>query len=99
MLDSAGNQINEAARELSEASKGIDERLTSSVRETFSIFDSNMAQVTRELGDTMDRIEKTTDKVPEVVVAAYDGMRQSFDSMQDAMNELLKAIDGKSSSN
>ena len=93
MLDSAGSQINEAARELSEASKGLDERLTSSVRETFSLFDSNMAQVTGELGDTIERIEKTTDRVPEVVVAAYDGMKQSFDNMQSEMNELLKALD------
>ena len=95
MLDSAGNQINDAAKELSEASKGLDERLTSSVRETFSMFDSNMAHVTEELGDTIDRIEKTTDRVPEVVVAAYDGLKQSFDSMQKNMDELIRALENK----
>jgi len=85
MLESAKTDINSAARELSAASVGLDERLTSSVTETFSLFDSNMAHVSSQLNDTLDRIDKTTERVPEVVLAAYDGMKQSFDQMKSEL--------------
>ena len=93
MLDSARTQINDAARELSAASLDLDAKLNSSVNETFNLFDSNMAHVSGQLSETIDRIDSTTQKVPEVVLAAYDGMKQSFDKMQEEMNDLLKAME------
>ena len=92
MLDSARTDINDAAKELSAASTDLDEKLNSSVRETFNLFDTNMAHVTAQLGETMDRIDQTTEKVPEVVLAAYDGMKQSFDSMQAEMDNLISTL-------
>ena len=93
MLTAARTDIDTAARELAAASAGLESNLTRSVSETFNLFDTNMAQVTQALGETVSRIEKTTERVPEVVLAAYDGMRQSFEQMQAETNNLVKSLE------
>ncbi len=93
MLTMAHTDIDTAAQELAAASTGLDERLTRSVNETFNLFDTNMAQITQSLNETVSRIDETTQRVPEVVLAAYDGMKKSFDEMQVQMNELVKSLD------
>lgn len=93
MLDSARTEIDSAARELAAASSGLDERLTTSLTETFRMFDSNMAQITSHLSTTVSEIEKTTERVPEVVLAAYNSMKQSFDEMQAETNSLVRSLE------
>ena len=91
MLDTARTDIDSAARELSSASTGLDDRLSRSINATFNLFDTNMAQITASLSETISQIERTTERVPEVVLAAYDGMKQSFDDLQIEMNRLVNA--------
>ncbi|MBQ9032146.1 MAG: MotA/TolQ/ExbB proton channel family protein [Parasporobacterium sp.] len=92
MLTTAKSDIDTAARELASASSGLDERLTRSLSETFNLFDTNMAKVTQSLSDTILQIDRTTERVPEVVLAAYDGMKQSFDQLQGEMNVILQNL-------
>ena len=92
MLSSARQDIENAVHELSSATVGLDDKLTTSLKETFDMFDSNMAQIAGHLSTTISQIESTTDKVPEVVLAAYSGMKQSFDAMQTEMKETIAAI-------
>jgi predicted unusual protein kinase regulating ubiquinone biosynthesis (AarF/ABC1/UbiB family) len=93
MLDSARTEIDSAARQLAAASSGLDERLTASLSDTFRMFDSNMAQITSHLSTTVSEIEKTTERVPEVVLAAYNSMKQSFDDMQTETNALVRSLE------
>ena len=51
-----------------------------------------MAQITTHLSTTIEEIEKTTGRVPEVVLAAYNSMKQSFDQMQAELNETVRAL-------
>lgn len=92
-LNSARIEIDAAAKELAAASTGLDERLSTSLKETFRMFDSNMAQITTHLSTTVSEIEKTTDRVPEVVLAAYNSMKQSFDNMQAETNNLIRSLE------
>ena len=94
MLDSARTEIDSAARELADASSGLNENLTGSLKETFTMFDTNMAQISAHLSGTVSEIEKTTERVPEVVLSAYTSMKQSFDDMQAEMNRLVQSLKG-----
>ena len=42
-------------------------------------FDKNLAEITRHLSGTIAEVDATTERVPQVVVAAYDGMEKSFE--------------------
>lgn len=95
VLNATRSDISSAADKLSDAATGLDEKLTESLKETFDLFDTNMAEITTHLGTTVSQIEQTTDRVPEVVLAAYTSMKQSFDDMQTEMNSLLRAMDQK----
>lgn len=92
MLTTAQSDIDVAAKELAAASAGLDERLTRSVSETFNLFDTNMAQISQSLSETISQIDRTTAQVPEVVLAAYDGMKQSFDDMQAELTRLIASL-------
>jgi len=92
VLSGARSEIDAAAKELASASTGLDERLAASINQTFDLFDTNMAQITDRLNETVSSIDSTTQRVPEVVLAAYNGMKQSFDAMQEEMNKVLQML-------
>ena len=92
VLSTAKVQLDQSANALSSASIGLDDKLSKSLKTTFEMFDTNMAQITTHLSTTIDQIAQTTDRVPEVVVAAYDGMKRSFDKMQEDINGVLRSM-------
>lgn len=92
LLNTAGTEIDTAAKELAAASIALDDHLASTLNESFQAFDSSMAQVTDRLSETVASIDKTTERVPEVVLAAYNGMKQSFDNMQEEMTRVLQSL-------
>ena len=96
MLSAARTEIDTAAAALAAASVGLDDKLTASLTQTFDIFDTNMAQITDRLSETVSSIDSTTQRVPEVVLAAYDGMKQSFEAMQEEMNRVLQTLQNMS---
>lgn len=92
VLTAAKTEIDASAMALASAATGLDEKLSASLNQTFNVFDTNMAQITDRLNETVSGIDSTTQRVPEVVLAAYDGMKQSFDAMQEEMNHVLQTM-------
>ncbi|WP_051656468.1 MotA/TolQ/ExbB proton channel family protein [Butyrivibrio sp. AE3004] len=85
--------MNQAAQELSKASAEFDTKLSTSLDRTFDTFDSNLAEIAKHLSGTISEVEATTDKVPQVVVAAYDGMEKSFTEMRTNLEALIHSLD------
>ena len=92
LLNTAGTEIDTAAKELAAASVGLDAHLNETLTETFNVFDTNMAQITERLSETIAGIDQTTQRVPDVVLAADDSMKQSVDSMQAEMKNVLQNL-------
>ena len=92
VLSAAKVQLDQAANALSSASVGLDDKLSKSLKTTFEMFDTNMAQITTHLSTAIDQISHTTDRVPEVVAAAYEGMKRSFDKLQEDINSTLRSM-------
>ena len=80
-----------AAGELGEAFKQLDTQMTDSIRGTFDLFDKNLTEIARHLSGTISAVEATTERVPAVVSAAYEGMEHTFKDMQAQMNALVNA--------
>ena len=85
--------INCTAREFSEVSKQFNTQLTGSLDKTFECFDSNLGAITRQLSNTISEVDATTERVPNVVLAAYDGMEKTFLEMNDKMKEILVSLE------
>ncbi len=96
VLNAAKTEIDASSAALASAAVGLDASLTASLNQTFNVFDTNMAQITDRLNETVSSIDSTTQRVPEVVLSAYNGMKQSFDAMQAEMNRVLQTLQNMS---
>lgn len=99
--NSFSDDMSKTAKALQEASAQYDEKIEGSLQRTFDKFDEGLADITLHLSGTISEVDATTERVPHVVNAAYEGMRKSFEDMKkvlDEMNEMLKrAVDGLNS--
>ena len=85
--------MDRASKELTNASQQFNNQLINSLNVTFDTFDKNLAEITRHLSGTIAEVDATTERVPQVVVAAYDGMEKSFEEMQEKLEVLIHALD------
>lgn len=85
--------MDRASKELTTASQQFNNQLINSLNATFDTFDKNLAEITRHLSGTIAEVDATTERVPQVVVAAYDGMEKSFEEMQGKLEALIHALD------
>lgn len=85
--------LNGAAQELSRVSQQLNTNLKDSLNNTFDCFDTNLSEIAKHLSGTISEVDATTERVPNVVVAAYDGMEKSFDEMQTKLESLIHALD------
>lgn len=92
--------MDKATQELGKVSRELNNQLSDSLKTTFSIFDTNLADISQHLAGTIQQIDvtiesinKTTDRVPQTVSAAYDSLRHSFDDMQKNVDELVYSMD------
>ena len=63
------------------------------LNKTFDSFDINLQEITHHLSGTIAQVESTTDNVPKIVEAAYEGLDKSFEKMQLKMNELISQVE------
>lgn len=85
--------INSASQELSRAAQQLNSNLKDSLNTTFDSFDTNLADITKHLSGTISEVDATTERVPGVVVAAYDGMEKAFAEMQTKLETLVHSLD------
>ena len=88
-----------ASKELSEVTNNLNNRLMESLRDTFKVFDKNLALITERLSGTILEIDETTKRVPAVVGAAYGGMEESFNKMQASLADIIAIDNGKKNKN
>ena len=85
-------ELERAAQELGKTSKMLTRQLETSLHNTFDIFDKNLAEISMHLSGTIAEIKDTTDRVPETVRAAYEGMGSSFTDMQTNLEEIVSSL-------
>ncbi len=94
--------LSSAAAELGKQASLFNESMTMTVGATFNEFDKSLADIAKHLSGTIARVNETTDRVPAIVSAAYDGLEKSFREIQkeiDALTKNLKSMDKKLTSN
>ena len=94
--------LSSAAAELGKQASLFNESMTMTVGATFNEFDKSLADIAKHLSGTIARVNETTDRVPAIVSAAYDGLEKSFREIQkeiDALTKNLRAVDKKLTSN
>lgn len=93
LSNSATGDMDKAAQELSRVSQQLNGQLVKSLNDTFDTFDKNLAEITRHLSGTIAEVDSTTERVPQVVSAAYEGMEKSLTKMQDDLEALVHSMD------
>lgn len=93
LSNSATGDMDRAAQELARVSQQLNGQLLNSLNTTFDAFDKNLADITRHLSGTIAEVDSTTERVPQVVSAAYEGMEKSLTKMQDDLENLVHAMD------
>ena len=89
----ATSDMNSAARELGKISAQLNGQLNKSLTDTFDLFDKELAEITKHLSGTIAEVDSTTERVPKVVMSAYDGMQKSFEEMEKNIGKLVHSIE------
>lgn len=93
LSNSATGDMDRAAQELARVSQQLNGQLLNSLNTTFDTFDKKLAEITRHLSGTIAEVDSTTERVPQVVSAAYEGMEKSLTKMQDDLETLVHSMD------
>jgi ABC-type transporter Mla subunit MlaD len=93
LATSATGNMDSSAQELARVSQQLNGQLIKSLNDTFDTFDKNLAEITRHLSGTIAEVDNTTERVPQVVSAAYEGMERSLIKMQDDLEILVHSMD------
>lgn len=93
IASSTTGDMDRAAHELGEVTKQLNNNLAVSLNNTFDIFDKNLADISKHLSGTISEVRDTTDRVPETVRAAYDGMEKSFTEMRKNLDGMIHTMD------
>ena len=75
------NDMEKASAELAEVCRQLNDKVTLSLNNVFKVIDENLADITKHLSGTIVEIDETTERVPQVVKSAYDGMKDTFDRL------------------
>lgn len=86
-------EMRDASKELVKVCEQLNNKLSESLKVAFSVIDENLADITRHLSGTIAEVDETTGRVPKVVDAAYDGMKNSFEEMKNKYNGLIDALE------
>ena len=93
LSNTATGDMDKAAQELAQVYQQLNGQLNKSLSTTFDIFDKNLSDITRHLSGTIAEVDSTTQRVPQVVSAAYEGMEKSLTKMQDDLETLVHSMD------
>lgn len=93
LSNSATGDMDRATQELAKVSQQLNGQLLNSLNKTFDIFDKNLAEITKHLSGTIAEVENTTERVPQVVSAAYEGMEKLLIKMQDELETTVHAME------
>lgn len=85
--------IEKAAKELSNASEKLNGQIVSSLNTSFEQFDKNLVDVTDRLNGAMAEVAATTERVPQVMATAYDGMEKTVNQLQTKFESLIHELE------
>lgn len=93
LSNSTTGDMDKAAQELARVYKQLNGQLLNSLNSTFDTFDKSLSDITRHLSGTIAEVDSTTERVPQVVSAAYEGMEKLLTKMQDDLETLVHSMD------
>ena len=86
-------ELRRTSEDLEEVLAKLNGELQNVLNKTFDSFDINLQEITHHLSGTIAQVESTTDNVPRIVEAAYEGLDKSFEKMQERINELVSQVE------
>ena len=96
MLRSAGSvntTLSDNTQSIVSATSNLNNQLVSSLNATLEAYDKSLMRIIGQLNATASRIENATNKVPQVVSDAYEGMQKSFDLMARETAAMVRSMD------
>lgn len=91
--NSIGSSMSQSAEDLLNAAQTMNSQLVDSLNATLDAYDKSLVRIVGQLNATASRIENATNKVPQVVSDAYDGMQRSFDLMGRETAAMVRSLD------
>ena len=85
--------LQRTSSQLNEVLTKLNWELQEVLNKTFDSFDINLQEITHHLSGTIAQVESTTDNVPKIVEAAYEGLDKSFEKMQLKMDKLVSQVE------
>ena len=92
ITDGYVNDLNNASSTLAAVANNLHVDMENTLKNTFTVFDKELAEICKHLSGTLSIVEETTGQVPEIVVEAYDGMNKSFGNMRDTLEKMSDNI-------
>lgn len=96
LAKSAGNinsSLDQSSQEIMKAAQQLQNQTVDSLNATLKAYDKSLVRIVGQLNATASRIENSTNKVPQVVSDAYNGMQKSFDIMARETAAMVRSMD------
>ena len=90
---SISSSMSQSAEDLLTAAQTMNRQVVESLNATLDAYDKSLVRIVGQLNATASRIENATNKVPQVVSDAYDGMQRSFDLMGRETAAMVRSMD------
>lgn len=90
---SISGTMSQSAEDLMKAAQQMNTQLVESLNSTLEAYDKSLVRIVGQLNATASRIENATNKVPQVVSDAYEGMQKSFDLMARETAAMVRSMD------
>lgn len=87
------DDMEKAAEKLTVVSSELNDKLVVSLNNAFNAIDENLAEITQHLSGTIAEINETTERVPHVVKASYEGIKMTFEDMQKKYETVMSGLD------
>ena len=91
-IEKTTTQFGESAIVLGNVTKELNKQLEKSLENTFVLFDRELADICTHLSGTISEVESTTERVPDIVSTAYEGMEKCMKEMETQMINLVTQI-------
>ena len=90
---SVNTNLNDSAQNIINAADRMNNQIVSSLNSTLEAYDKSLVRIVGQLNATTSRIENSTNKVPQIVSDAYEGMQKSFDLMARETAAMVRSMD------
>lgn len=90
---SVNSNLSDSSKNIVEAADRMNNQVVESLSSTLDAYDKSLARIVGQLNATTARIENATNKVPDIVSDAYEGMQKSFDLMARETAAMVRSMD------